>query len=68
MKKLKLTICGYDNEGIVVKFNREFSLNGKLSTKIWWLSWDKLCTILLREEQEMAKKVKPKVKPKKPKR
>lgn len=41
----KLLIVGYKNvttQGLILVFNEKVSLNGRLATNEWWLSWDKI--------------------------
>ncbi len=50
MKTLIKEIVGINGEGVSFNLTEKASLNGNLSTKHWFVSWDKIGKALFKEQ------------------
>jgi hypothetical protein len=45
---MKVRCENVTNEGALFVFDKPVSLHGGVATREWWLSWDKVCELLVR--------------------
>jgi len=58
MKTLIKKITNVDSEGFAFELTESASLNGLISTKEWWVSWDEVGKALFKEQYSDEENVK----------
>ncbi len=57
MKTLIKEITAVTNQGVGLKLTEKAALNGDMSTKTWWVSWDKIGKALFEDQYSDAKTI-----------